>query len=1120
MPQDTLLKTIGSFSPEASVFVAANAGSGKTSKLTKRVLGLLLHGIAPSRILCLTFTNAAAAEMSERVQRQLGNWVMMDEKLLIEHLQELLGYPPETRQINFARSLFASVLDSPEGVRIQTIHGFSQSLLRRFPLEAGVSPHFAVMDTRTEDELLHEAKIRLFSHTADADSKVKDAIYALARTTSESALKDILQDAIKNKQKFQRIFSEPAGLENACYDIYRTLGVSEHHTEQQLVDSCFDYDDLTLHKLRKAISVMQHSGKTDKQRADKFARWFAAKEKNIERADEYRLAFLRANTLDPLESIFTKNCFAGENTLADAMLSEQARVLAFDQQLRSLRIAKRSSYLLTIAHALLSQYESLKQSHALMDYDDLILTANNLLNRSGVAAWVLYKLDGGIDHILVDEAQDTSPLQWNIIKALTEDFFAGQGKREVPRSLFVVGDEKQSIYRFQGANVEALQTMQEYFTRKIEDSGGIAIREKLNTSFRSLTNVLNAVDTVFSTNLAKNGVMFNDEILKHNAYRKTHTGYVELWPLYRKDDEEQYTAKSQLVKHIADTIGGWLSEGMMLESKNRRINAGDIMILVRTRTDFVDKLSRALKRRNIPVAGIDRMKLGDNLAVQDLLALGQFLLLPDDNLTLACVLKSPIGNITEEILFELSYNRGDTSLWDRLAHHPQCADVYALLKNLRAKTDYLKPYELYTYTLDTLGIRRQFTGRMGMEYGEAIDEFLSQALLYEQSHIPTMQGFLHWLASSEGEIQRDMEAAKGTVRIMTIHAAKGLQAPVVILPDTCGKSGVKEKILWDNEQLLPLWSESTRAANHYYKTLREKELGALNAEYRRQLYVAMTRAEDLLYIGGHTERGEEAAADSWYGLIANGLAGVAEHYENDQGQGFRLGTPPAYSHGAPPHGRPSSIVDDASDLHYLRHPIHADPEPSKPLTPSRLPDDAPPATSPLRQKAFFSRGECIHLLLQHLPHTQESQHADVIEHVSARYRHAMQAKELEQCIHEALAVITNPKFIFIFSKDSMAEVPITGVVHIKGQPYTVSGQIDRLYVGDDVWVVDYKTGQIPPDNANIPKHYLRQMTLYKLLLSKIYPQKAIQCALLWTSAPQISIIPEALLDETAFSSYI
>jgi len=1097
--------------PEASVFVSANAGAGKTSLLVSRVLRLLLHGVPPSKILCITFTNAAAAEMMSRVQKELGAWVMMDDKKLQETLASLTGKTLDKALLARARSLFANVLEAPEGVRIQTIHGFCQSLLKRFPIEAGISPHFKVMDARTEQEMLKEAHLRLFARAQEEDPRLQSAIAAITQGAGEWSFHTLMRAIIQHKRRIRSIVAQENGAEQSAHTVAQLLNIPPWGTLKSLIEAHFSYDEAMLAQWRRIVRILRDGDEKEQKTGQGITQWLANKNQWETMAPDYINLFLTQKGA-PRVSLHKKGTLVDAD-LIDAIKAEQERVWRFNDAWKALETAKRTAHMLHIAEALLAIYGSLKRARALMDFDDLILTAKALLQKPGIAPWILFKLDGGIDHILVDEAQDTSPEQWSIIDALTQEFYAGLGRKEIERSLFVVGDEKQSIFSFQGADVQALGKMQRYFSERIKDAAKTLHHVALTHSFRSTKEVLSAVDTVFAQPQAKAGLMFEDVALTHEPTRLEQPGLVEVWPLIEPKEDDAVSASTQLARAVADNIGRWLKDGVA--------SAGDIMILVRNRTSLVDKLVRALKRRNIPVAGIDRMALGDNLAVQDLIALGQCILLPEDDLTLAAALKSPVFDVSEEALFQLAWRRGGQSLWERLRHHPAGEKAFALLTDLRAKADFISPYELYAYALDTLGARRRFTGRMGEEYHDPIDEFLGQALLYERSHPPSLQGFLHWLSSSESEIKRDMEQSKDAVRIMTVHGAKGLQAPIVILPDTVEIPRLKDTLLWydGDKGTLPFWPLSSDRDDAFCAGLRDAQKEAMYAEYRRLLYVALTRAEDRLYICGATNR-EKINEQCWYQLVSGGLKPLATPFEMPWGEGLRMGRHPVRReataqdlHQSHEILRLASLAQDDNMFAFLQNPASVEPTPPRPLSPSRMPEE-PAAASPLAANALYQRGNLIHKLLQYLPDIPAADRECAAEAIASVHQYP----EATECIREAMGIIAHPQFAFIFGEGTLAEVPVAGCITVGGKPVAISGQIDRLYIGEEVWIVDFKSNREPPEA--IPHAYLRQLGLYRLLLRAIYPQKTVRCALLWTVAARITAIDDRLLDEALSGSYI
>ena len=1114
----------GAFDLEASVFVSANAGAGKTSLLTNRVLSLLLHGASPSKILCLTFTNAASAEMANRIQKELGRWVMADDDSLRDALGIFMQDGVTATVMARARSLFAHVLESPEGIRIQTIHGFCQSLLRCFPLEAGISPHFTVMDARTEQELLREARLRLFGRARDEDPRLQEALHVLAHEYGESAFQSLLSEIVQNKRRLLALFGSDDGLVRAIDSVYRALNVPQGSTREKLFARHFSYEGDTLVTLRAVSTELLTSDKaTDQKTGQGLAQWL---EKPDAHSDGYIDVFI-TGTGGKRKNLFTKTALTDEK-LIECLMGEQERVFTYNEACKALAMAQNTEHILHFAEGLLAIYRAIKTTRDLMDYDDLILTACALLQKPDISPWVLYKLDGGIDHILVDEAQDTSPEQWAIISALTLEFFAGKGRTLADRSLFIVGDEKQSIYSFQGADPAALGKMQAYFASQINAAGKPLHRVELQASFRSAVEILSAVDAIFAIPAAREGLTFGSGELKHIATRLAYPGLVELWPVtepLESDDGFTVSSATLLARRIAETIRSWFDSGVMLEARGRPVRAGDIMILVRSRTKLVDRLVRALKKHGVPVAGQDRMALSDNLAVQDLTALGQCVLLPEDDLSLAALLKSPIFGLSEEDLFALAWNRNKETLWKRLSTR-RTEDAYTkaftLLSDLRARADYVSPFELYSYLLDTLGARKRITGRMGEEYNDPIDEFLGQALLYERSHVPSLQGFLHWLNASDSEIKRDMEQAQDSVRIMTIHGAKGLQAPIVILPDTIEKPVPRHALHWhhDNDRTIPLWNGSAAEDTALSASVRYRQKQEMMGEYRRLLYVALTRAEDRLYICGATAK-ETVSDDCWYQLVKDGITPIASPFETAWGEGLRIGQQP--TRGAVYEEKTPVLCEpQVGTFEFLSRPAPQEPLVAQPLVPSRLVGGEPAAASPLGNAHGYQRGKLIHRLLQYMPDVAVSQRAAAAATLATGAKQTMPASEIESCIAEAFAVMNDPRCAFLFEPGALAEVPVAGCVLVDEKTVAVSGQIDRLCVrSDEIWIADFKSGRAAPTaEEKIPVAYLRQMRLYSLLLKEIYPTKTIKCALVWTHAPMITVIAESLLDETAITTYI
>ena len=1124
--------------PARSVWVAANAGTGKTHLLVERIARLLLAGVPPGRILCLTFTRAAAAEMANRLSDRLGNWAAMADGELEGELGELMGgtVPPPT--LTAARRLFAETLEVPEGLKIRTIHAFCESLLGRFPLEAEVAPHFSVIDERTAGELRTEARDRVLAHAhGGVDGELAAALSHLTGIVDEGGFATVMRELDANRGRLRGLIEGHGGLAGLVEACRGALGVDAGDTcRSVLAQACAPgaFDELGLHR---AAAALDEGTAKDRERAAAIRAWLGAP---LERADAlwkpYTLVFLtREGNPSAEQNLITKKAQRADPAALGALLAEQERIHAVRQRLRAVAVAEATAALLGIGAALLAAYDSLKRTRALLDYDDLILTARRLLAGGGRAGWVHYKLDGGIDHILLDEAQDTSPEQWEVVTALAEEFFAGAGRRE-GRTVFAVGDEKQSIYSFQGADPDAFDRMRAYFAERVRSAREDWKTVTLAHSFRATRTLLDVVDGVFSRPEALDGVTSAGRPTRHVSSRGGQAGLVEVWPTIKADEEreadpwdaplDQMSAESppaRLAQNIADRIGSWLEEGEILESADRPIRPDDIMILVRKRAGFVEEMVRCLKVRGIPVAGTDRMVLTDQLAVMDLVALGNFVLLPEDDLNLAVVLKTPMFGFEDEELFDLAHGRRG-SLWETLKGRrgARFEGARERLFELLARADYTPPFEFFADALGRDGDRRRILGRLGAEARDPLDEFLSLALDYERRAVPSLQGFLHWISAGETEIKRDLEHGRGEVRVMTVHAAKGLESPIVFLPDTCSVPNPRldPKLLWGDaaSSLSPwagfvLWPAYRDNEDAACQRLRDAARLRIDREYRRLLYVAMTRARDRLYVCGW-EGKQARGRGCWYDLIAPAVREAGDEVPLPLGgSAWRVAsaqTAPADKRGA------QGGVDAAPPLpSWTARPAPAEPDPPRPLAPSRPEDADPPVHAPFGAEggARFERGRLIHRLLQSLPELEPGARAGAARAYLARAARRLAPEARAEIAAETLAVLADPAFEAIFGPGSQAEVPLTGIVGGR----VMSARLDRLAVtGSAVTVIDYKTNRTPPATEDqVSALYLGQMAAYRVALSRIYPDRPVRCLLLWTDGPRLIALSDTLLDQHA-----
>ena len=943
-----------------------------------------------------------------------------------------------------------------------------------------------------------------------------------------------------------RSCARPASEDSLDESTSRPDGIRPGLTETEITAAAVSDAVLDLDGLRQACQALATGSPSDQDRGLGIAAWLTQEAPGrIAGFSEYQLHLLTKDG-EIRKTLITKKAAATAPKASQVLYREAERLMTVMARRKAAAVASATLALLTFAEALLVAYARLKAARALLDYDDLILAARDLLARPGVAPWVLFKLDGGLDHILIDEAQDTNPDQWMVIAQLAEEFFAGIGARSGPdapvRTVFAVGDEKQSIFSFQRADPREFARLRAHFQERVTKAHLTWHQIRLDISFRSTAAVLRTVDRVFAAPTAADGVALaapgeSPPEIHHHSFRRGQAGLVELWPPIVPelrptpepwqpplDREATDQPPAKLAAALAETIAGWTRTGENLESRGRPIQPGDVMVLVRRRTGFVTELVRALKDRDIPVAGVDRMVLTEQLSVMDLMALAQVLLLREDDLTLAVVLKGPFIGLDEDRLFALAHGRAD-GLWRALGQRAEAApdsleaQARHWLDALLARADFVPPYEFFSGVLhrpcpaDPESGLRAILSRLGAEARDPVDEFLSICLAFQNGHPPSLQGFMAWLASSQAEIKREQERGGGPgggmVRIMTIHGAKGLQAPIVILPDTLTKPKHSARILWPEEgRRVPLYAPRRSQEEKVCQAARAASDHRRDQEYRRLLYVALTRAEDRLYVCGWQGKSEPPEG-TWYHLIAAALK------DDDRAQSVPipvLGTDAlgrrlyeaqtaaaADDQAAAGPARPQEGLPD-----WARKPPPLEPEPSRPLTPSR-PDDAEPAVrSPLGrddESHRFRRGLLLHQLFQTLPTLDPGLRAAAAARYLARPAHGLAPKTQAEIAAEALAVLEHPDFAPLFGPGSRAEVPLVGVVGDR----VLSGQIDRLLVTDrEVWIVDYKTNRPSPRTAaDVAPLYLRQMASYRAAIRTIYPDHTIRCLLLWTDEPRL-----------------
>ena len=1149
--------------PGRSAWVEANAGTGKTKVLTDRVARLLLTGARPERILCLTFTKAAAAEMRNRLATQLGRWALIGERELDEAIEKLIARPPEQEERLLARRLFARVLDAPGGINILTIHAFCQALLKRFPLEAGVAPGFDVLDEGEAQTLLKQAESEQMEALAsdDAPPKLRAALDSVARKVSIGEYTELMKKLLGERAWLLARIGDEDGLVRERARLAGELGVGPEDSPGAILSGACADAAFDAKLIRAAAAALAQGSPTDTARSAVILAWLDDAETRHAGWDAYCKAFFTKEG-QILARLATKAAETAMPGVAAVLRTEAERVKAIIDRANGAELVERTMALLRLGVDIVERYGRAKRRRGALDYDDLIVAARGLLETAGSAAWVLYKLDGGIDHVLVDEAQDTNPDQWEVIRRLTDEFFVVGSDDERIRTVFAVGDTKQSIFGFQRADPRKLAEMHDWFAGRSRDkyrAPGEHERQLkrvgLTVSFRSTAAVLDAVDWVFGTEAARKGVVPQDGEVWHRPSRIGQPGRVELWPLIAAEDGSADTtdleAKPDTMAAPHDRLARLIAAHMKgLIGRERRastgelLNAGHFMVLVRRRNALVRALVKELKRAEIEVAGVDRLALGEELAIQDLLSLARFVLLPQDDLNLACLLKSPLIGLGEEALFELAHGR-QGHLWRALRERADdlvYADAYRKLSGWLKSADFTTPFDFFAEALGPEGGRVRLLERLGKEAGDPIDELLSRALQYQHVEPGSLQGFLRWFEAGGGEIKRDLDQnRRHEVRILTVHAAKGLQAPIVYLPDTTRVPTAVERLLVADDGEARLWLPRTDDANQAARDWRARAKERALEEQNRLLYVAMTRAEDRLYVAGHVGS-KKPDAGCWYERVAGGLKAsiiadmpahttrlrAAEHTfdfaqdigrEGWQGDGYVLVGDGEIAQ--PKQGALAlSVATELPKWSRARAP--AEPEPPTPLAPSQpLPDELaaePRALSPLAADdgLRWKRGLLLHELLQHLPALPATERAAAARRFLGQAGHGLSAEQVDVWTAEALAVTEAPDHAALFAPGSRAEVSLIGTVTTPRGSFTVSGQIDRLAVSEtEILIVDYKTNRPPPERtADVPLAYRRQLALYRALLSRLYPGRRIRAFLLWTAALRLMEVEAKMLDES------
>ncbi|ABV76693.1 UvrD-helicase domain-containing protein [Rickettsia rickettsii] len=800
--------------PNYSVWVSASAGTGKTKILTDRFLRLLITGVEPSNILCLTFTNAAAIEMQVRINSRLKYLSLCNAEKLEEALFLMSGNKPSPQDTENAKTLYDKILNSNKLLNIYTIHAFCQKILNTFPSEAGITPEFTILEeTKLQDIFLN---IRNEIYLSDEHN---DLMKILLNRFHEITLQDIFTEIIEQQIKFRKLFINkqiPKEISN------KRLALGE-------LNNIYD------------------------------------KVKNLFAEYDVEIA--------PKEIFFTKDGKKRKSLLSKELIRKYPKLLLelekitseiyrLDELRRIEELEYHTNLLTKLAHIILKKYDSYKEENNLLDYDDLIYYTEKLLNNKTTHKWLLHKLESEINHILVDEAQDTSLSQWNIITTLITEFNAVERPNN---SVFIVGDDKQSIFSFQGADLRNFNLVNERLKANLTNANKKFKNITLEYSYRSCTEILQ-----FTYNVLKNiKSNYPSLFLANNpliSSFRTHQGSVTVWPLVTSEKQEELfwalpedyenskSAADLLIEKIVNFIKEQIESEEILPSTANRISEKDFMILVRKRDEFSNNLIKELSKAKLKVEVSDRMNLKENLTIMDLISLAKFVLLPDDDLNLAGLLKSPIIGISEQQLYKLLVNKRENSLWDILPSHEE---IYNKLDSLIEIYKISIVENFFDLVVHNLNLRELYDD----DSDDMINELLTLSKNYANDIDNSLQGFVAWFENNDIYIKRDIEHSD-KIRVMTVHGSKGLETPIVILCDSTTLPISSNKFIWDDKGEM-FFSANAADTPEFLQELKEAEKLKDLQEYIRLLYVAMTRAKDRLIICGFSNK-STTPKNCWY----------------------------------------------------------------------------------------------------------------------------------------------------------------------------------------------------------------------------------------------------------------
>ena len=1068
--------------PNKSVWVMASAGSGKTKILIDRILRLLLNDVAPEKIICLTYTKVAAIEMQKRLYKELQQWMVINEQQLENKLTLLTDNIPSKKTLEKARGMLIKILDSEFKIKIQTIHSFCQSILKSFPFEAKIPLNFELLEDNQSKVILKNCQKNIF-HKCLFDNNLHDLVVKIHSQTSDDTLSKIINQLLNDKEKLFFLKDKFPNIENLELYLFNKFNIKYDENNPNILNQQFTnfLDNLKLDELKKFSYALENSSIRDKNNNENILKFIANP-----LLENFNYLFSGFFTEKNELRVFSKKILETFST----KINEFAHLIYnFDQLNIALTTIDKSLNLVKIVDVILEEFNNFKRQHGYLDYSDLINITDKMLKNPDFCDWIKLKMDSSFNHILIDEAQDTNPIQWSIIKSLTEDFFSGATMINDNKTIFIVGDEKQSIMGFQGADIQNTKDIHQYFLYK---SSQQLQDVDLNISFRSGKNILLLVDKIFQNQQLQNAVCKIGAYRPHLSFRNTNA-LVEIWQndeiMQKFKDRDKLSAanddlfnlqddaldfKDIIAKYCAYTIKNWVANQRLICDIKRPVNYGDIMILVRSKQNgLIEKLNYYFDKLNIPFTSVGKIKFSENLLINDFISLAKFALLPSDCFNLACLLKSPFFNCQEEELFNLCLHKNNhkITLWQAVQEHSNFKNA---LQNILDLSHRCNLFDFFFILLKDDVNHHNIISRFSLQADEIIDNFLFICQDYYLKQSPHLQNFLEFIEKIDPEFNID-NIGDNQLKISTIHSSKGLQAPIVIIPD-CLYNYQKQpdsnfKILWDEN--IPIWLNSESKTNQIIKKIYDDKVSQNYEEHLRLLYVALTRAEDELYIGG---LGNDKDVKSWYEII-NSIKDDNFNYRQIQDIAISL---------------PQDKASPQINKNYLSNSKFDFSQ----FFPAQNFDQ-------ISEALIF--GKNLHHALNIIGKNSTMPKDWIIEHISNSFANSylLNVENYQKLISSVRNFIESTLYFEIFQRDKNAKIFSEYEVYFKDKIY----RLDLIKITNDkIIIYDYKSDD--KKDSTIPQNYRDQLNNYAQAIKYYHGDKIIQTAIIWIKDISISYLSE------------